>query len=736
MTRLSDKTTTRRTVLRCRPLLIAIVLAAFLFASPPLARDASAGGYDVFACHGWGGGSASFASVADWGFAAYHACHGGEGIVARSVPDRGHSGFLQGAYQIFDAPPGTTVESIHGLVQFERPHCDWTVGVIASGPDLGGWMVWGTSGGTECGGYGWNWHWRDIAVNAPRVRLEARCAAGSCYRGASQDGLPIVAATRMKDVRVRVRDDTPPWVGNARGSLWTGEWVGGSQSIAFDASDGAGIRETVVRIDGTEVKASQNGCDYTQRAPCPQDGFSGSIETAAVKPDGKHTLTLQAVDTGGNVSELTRDVYLDNTPPGQPQELTLAGGDGWRAENDFDLTWRNPAEQDAAPIAGAEWELCTAEGASCVRGGKSGRDIAALEDVKVPAPGEYVLRVWLRDAAGNHDRRTAASPVRLRFDDAPPEVAFEPLDPDDATLLTVRAREKTSAVAQGRIEFKPRASDVWLPLSTSIDGARLRARLEDERLRDGVYDLRAYAADAAGNERTSTTRTDGTAAEVTLPIRIKTRLRIALVKRVHGKVRARSRSEHRIRYGRGALFRGRLATRERNPIQDAEILVFSQARRDGAPTRLVATLKTSRRGGFAFRAPKGVSRTIRFRYAGTGTVRSATRDIGLLVRARTTIRPNRRSFVNGETMRLRGKLRGRSIPPEGKLVELQVLLRGRWRTFATTRAARNGRWYYDYRFDGTRGRQTYRFRARVPREATYPYETGGSRVVRVHVRGL
>jgi hypothetical protein len=110
--------------------------------------------------------------------------------------------------------------------------------------------------------------------------------------------------------------------------------------------------------------------------------------------------------------------------------------------------------------------------------------------------------------------------------------------------------------------------------------------------------------------------------------------------------------------------------------------------------------------------------------------------MALLVRARSTIRPSRRTFVNGETMRLRGRLRGGSIPPEGKLVELQVLLRGKWRTFATTRATRRGRWRYDYRFDGTRGRQTYRFRARVPREATYPYETGVSRVVKVRVRGL
>jgi len=92
--------------------------------------------------------------------------------------------------------------------------------------------------------------------------------------------------------------------------------------------------------------------------------------------------------------------------------------------------------------------------------------------------------------------------------------------------------------------------------------------------------------------------------------------------------------------------------------------------------------------------------------------------------------------VNGETVRFSGGLTGRPIPAAGKLIEMQVFLRRRWRTFATTRTNAAGRWLYDYRFDGTRGRVTYRFRARVPREASYPYETGRTRSVKVVVRGL
>ena len=100
------------------------------------------------------------------------------------------------------------------------------------------------------------------------------------------------------------------------------------------------------------------------------------------------------------------------------------------------------------------------------------------------------------------------------------------------------------------------------------------------------------------------------------------------------------------------------------------------------------------------------------------------------------MRADRRAVVNGETVRFHGRLKGRGIPTAGKLIELQVLLRGRFRTFATTHSDRHGRWHYDYRFDGTRGRQVYRFRAHIPREVAYPYEPGRSRIVKVSVRGV
>jgi hypothetical protein len=101
------------------------------------------------------------------------------------------------------------------------------------------------------------------------------------------------------------------------------------------------------------------------------------------------------------------------------------------------------------------------------------------------------------------------------------------------------------------------------------------------------------------------------------------------------------------------------------------------------------------------------------------------------VRAQPSKRRQRRVHT------FRGRLKGGLIPPGGKLVELQVFTRRRWRTFAQPRAsATTGRWSFQYRFEAVRGRVRFRFRARIRREASYPFHVGTSRQVPVTVHGI
>jgi hypothetical protein len=105
--------------------------------------------------------------------------------------------------------------------------------------------------------------------------------------------------------------------------------------------------------------------------------------------------------------------------------------------------------------------------------------------------------------------------------------------------------------------------------------------------------------------------------------------------------------------------------------------------------------------------------------------------LGVRPRATLSVRPRHVGY--GGRIRLSGRVRSRPLPRPGKLVVLQAYDRGRWRTFATTRSKKAGRFSRRYRFSRTFRPHTFRFRARLPREGAYPYSTGTTRTVRVRV---
>src|SRR4051794_23626215 len=183
---------------------IVLVTCAFALALA-LAATAHGAGYDVYACNpAYGGGANnSFAPVADPDFAAYAVCPPGEGLVARSRVGGSTTGF-QGSAMVFDAPDGTTVASIHFYGALHRASCSYGIGVYAGGFDLGGTMIWGfgAEGGSSCYTDFAPSVPFDVAVNAPRVRLDSRCGAATC----STEGDSI----KLREVIVHVEDDGAP----------------------------------------------------------------------------------------------------------------------------------------------------------------------------------------------------------------------------------------------------------------------------------------------------------------------------------------------------------------------------------------------------------------------------------------------------------------------------------------------------------------------------------------------
>jgi hypothetical protein len=704
------------------------------------ATHARAGSYEVLACNAAPGGANNSweTSVNAGTVAAYTACpaggEGGGGIVTRSaVQQGGNAAPGHRAQATFRAPPGTTITGIHAAYLFNRnTGGDWNVGLSTGSVALEG-----------C--YGNRYYDCDVpspgkyipVPNAAQLQIETYCVGSFCplqSTGKAEKNY-AQASARLFSARVVLQDDSQPSVTNLGGSLLSGGWKRGVQTVSFDAADNSGIRETQVRM-GKGLLQELPPCDFTRPVPCSARGSLFDFDTTSIGGDGVQTLSAVAIDAGGNARSDTRSIAVDNTPPAAPLELTLSGGTDWRSTNRFRLTWRNPDETGVAPIAGAEYELCPPSAGACSRGSRDGAGISAIDDLKVPEPGDYTLRLWLRDEAGNEDRKLAAPPVHLRYDNTPPTLAFAAQDASDPTVVAVEVHDDLSGPAGGTIEGKRPSDEAWRPLDTTLQGNRLVGHLDDETLPDGSYELRARVADRAGNERSTGTLADGRPAVLTLPLRLKTRLSVGKTRRVGKRRRILRRSSLRVRFGSRVRLTGRLSTADGSPFADAEITVYEQQQAAGASFVPIATTKTSKTGRFSYLARRGASRLLRFRYNGTPTIRAARWDLAVAVSARTTIHASRRSLVNGEALRLSGRLRGGAILPQGKLVEIQVFARGHWRTFVTTRTNPGGVWRQEYRFDGTRGKVRYRLRARIPKEAGYPYGTGHSARISVVVRGL
>jgi hypothetical protein len=736
-------------------------LCLLLFVLGALPAQADAGIYEVYACGGPAGATqAAFTAAADSMMEAYSICPpqagSGTGIVTKATSRGGIAGYAAGAYQIFTAPPGNSLETVSFNVGAIRLNDYWSVGIVAYDGDF-------NSGETPYGCYafvpgcGVGTSTFSIRAEVPlyrrtHFRFETRCSnRAGCDVSASPFNPGNRALFSAANVVVRIYDPAGPSIAPAYGALWSDGWHRGYEEAWAHVTDGSGAMALRLRVDGTVASTvdfrdpslpSWMRCDFTQPKPCKdfQPGGRG-LDTSTLS-DGEHMMRFEAVDAAGTGNSVDHRILVDNHAPAKPSGLGLEGADGWRSVNDFTLRWTNPPAQ-VAPIAKAHYELCPAGGGGCSRGEVASTEIDGLSRLAVPAPGEYSARVWLEDAAGNQDADRASDPVKLRFDDEAPTVVFQDPDPGNPTQLAAAVGDRGSGIADATVEIRSENERQWRTLDSTLQGGTLVGTVDDLRLPDGQYEVRAHLRDRAGNERTGDRRRDGSKMQIRLPLRLASS--VVLSKRSRPQCR-RSRNPRRrcrphrragsriVVQGRTAHVDGALRNRLGEPIAGARVSVSEQLRTGGG-WRQVARLESDRLGRFSMAIPPGPSRSIRFGYGGTRLVKPATGEVRMRVPAASSIGVNRRSVRNGQAVLFSGRLAGGHVPEGGKLIDLQAFYRGGWRTFATPRSDGHGRWSYRYRFGATRGVVRYRFRARIRREAAYPFELGYSRRVRVTVRG-
>ncbi len=708
--------------------LIPFLAASMLAVALSTAAPAQAGVYYVTNC---GGDNINRAWVPSTNtptmYAGIECGLRGPGIIAKTrssgepqVPDWGH------AIVSAEAVSGTYIDEAHFTARVATAGMYWNAGLL------------------DLANLKWLWCGPHCTVSPParfsvtgfattKIAIIAQCAPGCVTNWI--DGWATIS---MRDVTLRIQDFVDPVITSTTGSLLAGGWMRGTKTVTISADDNAGIAALSLVLDGIEHRRQGQPCDFHAMRPCP--ALTATLEAVLAQvSDGPHSLALQAVDPSGRAAVLRRTIYVDNHPPG-PVEGLASDVPGWTTRNSFNVRWRNPDYGNASPIAAAAWQLCqfnsaTHAATSCrLAQLASGKNIAKLGAVTVPTPGEWALRVWLRDAAGNVDSRTAKQVV-IRWDPDPPGVEFLPMDASAPTNIRFRATDAASGLRSVELTLKRGDDPVTYGLPVSLNAGVYGAVLDDETLPEDEYTVRAHVVDLAGNERT----VEGPLLK--LPARIGTSLTVgkrALI--VHGvgagKRRYVLRRSVRTNFGRAAKLRGRLTTPGRNPLGDRDITIAERVDLPDASWRAVGVVRTDGGGRFAFRAAPGPSRQLRFRFDGTPSIRGRTSTVHLHVRASSSMHASRHHVVNGEAVRFRGVVRSRPVPATGKLLQLQVFSRGHWLTFATPRADSRGKWTYEYRFTATRGVAQYRFRVRLPREAGSPYAAGVSRTVRIKVVGL
>ncbi len=682
-------------------------------------------------------------------------------IVGNTV--RSKRNVKRGAYaQVsLEAPPGSTFLAYDWKGQSKRTDCRYALQVWAEVPNAKPLVIHNRPANKACPKkkhrQRGKLHFTGFDVRgAVRIVHRVVCVGDSKRRYCSASGRNEISTY---SAAVTVQDDVPPTVQVHQDTALTrGEWINGDQPVNYDAVDTAGVESAQLLIGNVPAGTHDRPCvlatpptqsdprvSFTTAVPCP-NGQGQIIPNLARAAEGSHPLVVVATDPAGNVGrsqELT--ARIDRTAPARV-DVGVEGGETWRKRNDFAVKWTNPFEADRAPIVAAVRKLCPVAGGNCITSETAGPNIARL-GVPVPKPGEWTVSLWRRDAAGNASDLMASVPARLRYDPEPPQLGFEIPVPSDPTLVAVRATDSVSGVVDGGIELGAVNSGVWQTLPVQREGERFVARIDDTKFAPGLYQLRARAVDHAGNEASTTLRSDGQSMTLNLPVRVVSALQTTFEQErtVRERVRRKGRirvvrkrvvvpsQSARVLFGESAQVGGRLVAPDGSGIAGANVSVVAVS--PFGVEEVIDTVQTAPDGGFRYTASGIANRTLRFVYAGSSVILPTHSELAMTVPASTTLRVNKHRLRNGQTVIFSGPVSTLPLPPEGKLIEMQVKQPGRWQTFKTVRTDAAGQFQVRYKFRRTSGVVDYFFRVRLPAEAGYPFTAGVSRVVRVRVSG-
>lgn len=185
---------------------------------------------------------------------------------------------------------------------------------------------------------------------------------------------------------------------------------------------------------------------------------------------------------------------------------------------------------------------------------------------------------------------------------------------------------------------------------------------------------------------------------------------------------------------RAARVSGTVRTPDGTPVVGARIALRGLPLGTGTNRqRTLATVRTDARGRFSVeRLPAGAYRVSASFAPWAGSPPTVTKQVRTRSTLRLTARIQPRRVLRGRTATLSGRLHGAGPATRGTLIQIEAIVRGRWRPVGTVRAGADGRWRWRYRFVRVTRPTRVSFRATVASAPAWPWGVRHSR--RQHVR--
>ena len=476
-------------------------------------------------------------------------------------------------------------------------------------------------------------------------------------------------------------------------------------------TDGSGIMVSRLYVDGIarQTQDYRDGswpdwvrCDFTRPRPCVDIAPGGLDLDTATLADGEHRIDVEAIDAAGNAARVGHTIRVDNTIPAKPEGVAVGGGEGWRSANRFDLALGEPARAGRADRAGP-LPAVPGQRRRLHRRRRRRTTTSRARACAFPsrASGRCACGSRTPPATTTPAGRATAVRAALRRRGAAPRCSRQQDARRPAHRARARGRRRLGRRGRDGRAAPPRDRGRGSTPAAGLRGSRLEARIDDLALA-GRHLRAARPRARRGRQRAHRHAPRGRLADEAGAAAARGRRRRArpraLPLRGAAALPARAAASATARRCTARLTRERRAGAGRH--RDGAVPAAHRRRVRARSPRCAPTPTAASRSS----AGSGPSRTLRFRWArdrhgaaGAADMRVA-RAGALLDRGRPPPCAERRA-----RSRSAAGCSGGPLPDGGKLVDLQVKLRGRWRTFAAPRADSAGRWSYAYRFEATRG---------------------------------